>query len=1089
MSIPVFPGNTQYLLMLLAALLFTCLAQAQLVSGRVISQAGQEPLPGITVQVQGKKDAGSTGGNGQFSIRALPGDVLLFSGAGYKTRQHTVEAVSGIDIVMEPDVKNLTEVVVTALGIRKETKKLTYAVQEVKGAGLVKAREPNAVNSLKGKVAGLVVNINNELLRQPSVNFRGEGNILFVVDGVPITTDTWNISPDDIESYTFLKGQTASALYGSLARNGAIIISTKKGTKDKRGYSVEFNSSTMFDRGFIAFPLYQDEYGPGSRGKYAFKDGVGGGLNDNDYDVWGPRFDGQLIPQYDGRVTPGQSYQTRFADGTVFTGNIQPAPWVARGKDNLKQFLQTGILSTNHIAVAAAGDRYNIRFGVGHTYQRAIVPNMHLNTTSFNLNAGYELSSRLKLTANVNYSRQYSPNFPDVNYGPNSMIYNVVIWAGADWSMNDMRNYWQPGKIGAQQIYAEYQRYNNPWFMVYEWLRPHYKNDLYAYLSLNWKLANNLELVYRPGISTYSIFRAEKMPVSAGSYGRDERLGDYREDVRNFFDANNEVQVKYNRKFFKNQLSLDAVAGGNIRTARYNGTFATTDYLSVPGLYNLRNSLRPARTSSILLENLFLSGYYSLDLGISKYASISTTGRVDKASTLPLGSNAYFYSSVGVSSPVSDYVQLPRAISFLKVRGSYAEGRNSGIEASIGQPEVGIGTGQGYGNQYFSPINMGIYNLTSVGYGIGTGATYNNVLGASYSNTLLDPRLRADNRKTTELGVDMRFLRNRLGLDVTRFHSKSELLTDRSDNISQASGYTAVKTNYGSYKNDGWEVAINGTPIETKGGLKWHVNLNWGTFKRVWIKNPNPNAWIKDGDRLDLVIGEGFIRTPDGQLVHGADGLLMRFRDAGQGGARRIFGHADPDWTWGITNTFSYKGFKLGFQFDGVKGGVFHNYVRQKTLQGGRHLETATGAWGDARPNDVTGGSYVASGITLSGTIKLDPITGEIINMHELTVVNNTKATTVQNYSSRYANILELNMISKTFAKLREVTFTYTLPQALLGRTFIKNAEISFVGRNLLLFFPKRYKDVDPDQFTQAGGSDLQTPTTRRFGVNVNLTF
>ncbi|MEI9912065.1 MAG: SusC/RagA family TonB-linked outer membrane protein [Bacteroidota bacterium] len=1056
------------------------------VSGKVTGESN-EPLAGATVSVKGTKKQTVTDRNGTFRIDAEDADILLISNVGYFGKEVKVSDASAI--VLASNAQDLSEVVVTALGIRKETKKLTYAIQEVKTADLVKAREPNPINSLKGKVAGLNVNINNELLRQPSINFRGEGNILFVVDGVPITTDTWNISPDDIESYTFLKGQAASALYGSLARNGAIVINTKKGTKDKRGVSIEFNSSTMFDKGFLAFPIYQDEYGPGSRGKYAFKDGIGGGLNDNDYDVWGPRFDGQLLPQYDGQVTPGTIYTTTFADGSSFTGNIKPTPWTARGKDNLKKFLQTGILSTNHISIAASGDKYDLRFGIGHTYQKAIVPNMDMNTTNFNLSAGYDFTDKIRLTADINYSRQYSPNFPDVNYGPNSMIYNVVIWAGADWSMDDMSNYWQPGKIGLQQIYAEYQRYNNPWFMVNEWLRPHYKNDVYGYVSLNWKFAKNFELMYRPGVSTYNIFRQEKMPVSAGSYGRDERLGDYREDTRSFFEANNEVQVKYNSRFFNNFLSVDGFAGGNIRTARYNGNFASTDYLNIPGLYTLANSLRPPKIASISLENIFLSAYYSFDFGVGKYLSVNTTGRVDKSSTLPLENNTFFYPSFGVSTAVTDYVRLPKTISFLKFRGSYAEGRNAGIYATIGQPTISIGSGQGYGQQYSTPINMGIYDLTSIGYNIANTGTYNNALGASYTNGLLDPALTADNKKTVEIGMDIRFLKNRLNLDVAWFNSKSELLSNRTDIISQASGYDNVRTNYGSYKNTGMEIALSGFPISGK-EFTWNVNVNWATFKRTWIKNPSPNAWSKDGSRLDLVYDEGFIRTPDGQVVHGTDGLMMRFRDAGQGGAKRIFGHADPDWSWGITNTFGYKGFRFSFQFDGVVGGVLHDYVRQKTLQGGRHLETATGLWGENRVNDISGGTLVVPGVVLTGgTIQLDPVTGEILNFKDLTVSQNANATSVQNYSSRYASILEMNMIDKTFGKLREVTLTYQLPATLLGKSFIKKAEVSFVGRNLLLFFPEKYKDVDPDQFTQSGASDLQTPTTRRFGFNVNLTF
>ncbi|MGN6417996.1 MAG: SusC/RagA family TonB-linked outer membrane protein [Pseudobacter sp.] len=1081
---PLFSGKC---LTVLSLILFPILSFAQqLISGKVVATAGQQPLSGISVSVKGSSSGTSTNAGGIFAINAKQGDVLVFSGISIKTKEITVTG-SQVLAELETDATGMNEVVVTALGVRKETKRLTYAIQDVKTSELNKAREPNAVNSLKGKVAGLTVNIGSELLRQPGINFRGEGAILFVVDGIPITTDTWNISPDDIESYTFLKGQAASALYGSLARNGAIVINTRKGTKDKRGFAIEFNSSTMFDKGFLALPKYQDDYGPGSKGKYAFGDGRGGGLNDNDYDVWGPKFEGQLIPQYDGAYDPAKTYETKFADGTIFKGNIAPTPWTARGKDNLKEFLQTGILSTNHISIASRGDKYDLRFGLGHNFQRSIIPNMSVNTTNFNFNAGYQFTDKIKLSANINYSRQYSPNFPDVDYGPNSLIYNVIIWAGADWSMKDMRNYWQPGKEGIQQKYAEYQRYNNPWFVVYEWLRPHYKNDVYGYVTLNWKFAKDFELMYRPSISTYNVFRQEKMPVSAGAYDRDERLGDYREDNRNFFEANNEVQVRYSNEFMNKFFNLDAFAGANIRTARYNGSIATTDYLSVPGLYTLANTLRPARSASIALENLMLSTFYSLDLGVGNFLNLHSTGRLDKVSTLRKDENTYFYPSVGVSTTVSDYTQMPSAVSFLKFRGSYAEGRNAGIYANIGQPAIGFGTGQSYGQEYKTPINMGTYDLLYNGYQIQNG-NYNNAPGVSYANGLLDPNLQADNKKTLELGMDIRFMKNRLNLDVTWFNSKSELLSNRNDIISPTSGYEFIKTNYGSYRNRGWEITLSGSPVQNK-NFNWNVNVNWSTFVRTWIKHPTPDQWSKDGDRVDLYYGEGFIRTPDGQLVHGSDGLLMRFRDAGQGDAKRIFGHADPDWTWGVNNSFSYKSFRFSFQFDGVVGGVLHDYVRQKTLQGGRHIETSTGLWGQHRPDDVKGGSLVAPGITLVGAIQLDPVTGEITNMKDLQQKANTTATTVQNYSSRYANIAELNIISKTFAKLREITFTYTLPQNMLGKSFIKKAEVSLVGRNLALFFPSKYKDVDPDQFTQSSGSDLQTPSTRRFGFNLNLTF
>jgi TonB-linked SusC/RagA family outer membrane protein len=1053
------------------------------INGKVVSDENQQPLPGASVTLKKNGKTAITDQSGQFSISAAEKEIIIISNVGFST----IEIAAGEAglVVLKPDSKSMNEVVVTALGVKKESKKIGYTTQEIKGADLVKAREPNAVSSFKGKVAGLTVNITPELLRAPSINFRGDGTVLFVVDGVPIKSDTWNISPDDIESYTFLKGQTAGSLYGSLAQNGAIIINTKKGTKDKRGVSVEFNSSTMFEKGFLSFPRYQDLYGPGSQGKYAFKDGVGGGLNDNDYDVWGPRFDGQLIPQYDGEVTPGQTYTTTFPNGTTFTGNIKPTPWVARGKDNLKEYLQTGLVSTNHFAIASHTESSDVRFGVGHTYQRGIVPNSQLNTTNFNLSASHKFSNKLKVSANLNYSRQYTDNFPDVNYGPNSMIYNVVIWAGADWSMKDLRNYWQDGKVGIQQKYAEYQRYNNPWFMAYEWLRGHYKNDIYGYLNVDWKLGSGFSLMFRPGFSTYDLTRTEKMPYSAGAYGRDDRKGDYREDRRSLFEANNEVQLKYTKKFFNNFLSLDGFVGGNINTIRYSGNYATTDYLTIPGLYSLSNSLNRPFINSWNANQLALSGYSSFDIGLSKYVTVSLTGRYDKHSNLPVANNKYFYYSAGVATALTDYVKMPELISFAKLRGSYATGRDAGIVSTVGPLGFIGGNPLGYGDNYQSPYGLTRYAFSS-NYTYSTSTTYNNALGATYVNGLNDPSIKAGNKKTLELGTDIRILKNRIGLDFTWYRTINELLTSRS--VSQASGYTSVTENTGEfkYKNSGIEIVLNGTAVKTK-SFSWDVTVNGSKFKTVWVKNPSPDNWVKDGSRVDLVYGNAFVRTPDGQLVHGSNGVLLRYSDLGSP-ARRIFGHADPDFIWGVTNTLSYKNLSLTFQFDGVIGGVFHDYVRQKTLQGGRHLETVQGEWGAARYDDVNGGSYVANGIVLVGTPVLDPVTGAITNWKDLTTAPNTKKTTVQNYASRYASIQDLNIISKTFAKLREVTLTYKLPQGVFGKVF-NQASVSLVGRNLLLFFPDKYKDVDPDQFMQSGASDLQTPTTRRFGFNLNLTF
>ncbi|MCC7504614.1 MAG: carboxypeptidase-like regulatory domain-containing protein, partial [Saprospiraceae bacterium] len=385
------------------ALVLTLLAlgsvSAQRVTGLVRAADTQEALPGATIQVQGTNRGAVSDATGNFQLEARPGEILVASYVGFMTTSATVGADMQVVIDMKVDGQ-LETVVVTALGFKKDKARLGYATQEVKGDDLLKAREPNAVNSLAGKVVGLTVGASPELLGAPTLNLRG-ANPIFVVDGVPINTDTWNISADDIESYTVLKGPAAAALYGFRSQDGVIMITTKKGSRDPRGYSIEFNSSQMIESGFNAIPNVQFEYGPGDHGRYAFGDGRGGGLNDGDYDIWGPRFEGQLIPQYDSPIDP-------------VTGVRQATPWVARGVDNLERFLRPGFQSNNNISVSTTGEKVDMRFSTSYNYQQGMVPNTQLNVGNFNVYSGIKFSLKVNLEANLNYNRQFTNNFPDV---------------------------------------------------------------------------------------------------------------------------------------------------------------------------------------------------------------------------------------------------------------------------------------------------------------------------------------------------------------------------------------------------------------------------------------------------------------------------------------------------------------------------------------------------------------------------------------------------------------------------------------------------------------------------------------------------
>lgn len=1101
------------------------LAQTQ-ITGRVTDEA-KEPLAGGSVVVKGTSRGTSTDANGNFSISAKKGEILVFSFIGYSVQEVKIGENTIVSVTMAKEEDMNKEVVVTALGIKKEAKRLGYAVQEVKGSDLLKARETNPVNSLAGKVAGLNVGINQEMLASPTVLLRGSPLNFYVVDGIPINSDTWNLSPDDIETYTVLKGPAAAALYGNRGINGAILITTKRGKKNKKGFTVEVNSSTQFNRGFIAIPKVQNQYGGGDYQQYAFGDyasnGTGSGKNDKDYDVWGPRLDaGLMLPQYDGKYDPTQTYVTTFADGSKFYGNIEPTPWVARGKDNLQNFLQTGILSTNNINFSTASDKASLRMSVSNTEQRGITPNTKLNGININMLSSYDVTSKFRVEASMNYNRQFTPNIPDVSYGPNSIIYNIDIWTGADWNVRDpgIVNYWQPGKEGIQSNFVEYKRYHNPYFQSYEWLRGHYKNDLYSWAAFTYRFNKHFDVMLRSNVTTYNVMRNEKLPFSAHPYGDEHNHGNYREDRRDLFENNTEFLAKYNNDNLANTgLSLSAFVGGNARNMKFNSSYTSTDQLIIPEVYTFANTYKPLRAYSFASSLLTLSAYYSVDLTYKKYVTFSTTGRMDKSSALALNNNTGFYPSFSLSSVLSDYINLPSAISFLKVRGSYANVKDGGTSPFIGTAFQTLGQSSpvGYGNSYFTPYDGPSYNIINpVPYFTYLG--YNNQTEANAPNYSINPAIKPSSRTNYEAGFDIRFLKNRLGLSATYFtyidgpNISQQLL-------SETTGLNYILNNGGKQKRTGAEVSITGTPIQSAGGLRWDVMMNWATYKEVFEAfaggakeqyNPaNPGHPFKIGDRVDQLYGKYEAMTADGKVIHDEDGFPIYLPKA------QYLGHADPNWSWAIHNKFSYKSFSFSFQFDGMVGGKIQDYVKRKLTEGGRGANTASGIIGEARLYESEhwgdagyGGAVRADGTPILGSdgvqvvggsdnIQFDPSTGVITNLKSLQFTPNRTATGwVQDYVSSFYNDPQHTMVSKTYAKLREVVITYNLPYKLIEKTPITNVNISLVGRNLLYFFPKAFHDIDVDQYpgrTQFNGIsreyNLQTPTTRSYGVNVNIVF
>jgi TonB-linked SusC/RagA family outer membrane protein len=1091
--------------LVLGLLAAPALAQTQAVSGQVKATTG-EGLPGVNVIVKGTALGTVTNADGKYSL-AVPanqaGTTLTFSFVGYKPQDVALGSQTTLNITLGEDTKELAEVVITALGIKKDARTIGYTTQEISGAQLVKAREPNPVNSLTGKIAGLTVAPSAELLGRPQLILRGSSDILFVVDGVPINSDTWNISPDDIETYTVLKGPNAAALYGFRGQNGAIMITTKRGTGNKRKVAVEFNSSTQIQPSFLAIPEKQNEYGFGSNYQYAYANGLYDEGNVNRRaNIWGPRFEGQAVPQY---------------DSPVVNGVRQGTPWLAKGANNFRDFMRVGVLSANNLSISSSGDNYDVRLSVSNNYQRGMVPNTGLNITNFNLSTGVNFNPRLKFDGALNLSLQNSPNIPQSSSGPESPTYIFQVYGSDSWALSDMRDYYKgpQGVPGVQQYYAEYGRGNNPYFVSYEWLYGHRKTDIYGYGRLSYKLSDHLNVALRSQITTWNQLRTEKVPFSAITYKTpDLRQGDYREDRRELLENNTDLLLTYNQALGKN-FTLSAVGGANVRLFNYNASWATTDFLIVPGVYNFSNSKNPAQAYDFSADMTVLSAYATTDLSFRNIASLGLTGRFDKLSTLPQNNRTIFYPSVSLSTVVNDYLPLPEAISFLKLRGSYANVKGGNTQSTIGSAYQAV-TGSsvssliGYGTEvttaYDGPnyVNQGTYTITK---------PYNNQPAAGYTNSLPSPNLKSYSVTSYEYGFDAKFFGNRLGLDVTHFTSINGPLIFQLP-VASSSGYTSQTTNAVTTQKNGWEVALTGAVLANPNGLSWDVLANWSTFKETLkeidgseqsIYLPGPNHVFNIGDRLDGYYSYNFLRSPDGQIINAATGIPL-VRPAGTN-TMQFMGNTNPDWVWGVTNRFSYKNFNFSFQFDGRVGGVIRDQVYAYSLSAGNHPDLVQGDLGAARLAEwqstnlgtkAPTPAYVGPGVMVtSGTVKFDA-SGNISNYNELQFAPNTKAATVQAYTQGIYNggIEEPYMVSKTYAKLREVIIGYSLPASLLQAHFIKGANLSLVGRNLLYFAQR--KDFDLDQYAQGfniadrstlKNPSLQSATTRSMGINLNLTF
>lgn len=942
---------------------------------------------------------------------------------------------------MTENAKALSEVVVTALGVKKERSKLGYVAQTVQGENLVKAREANLISSLTGRVAGLNINNSTDLFQEPTISLRGR-KPLIVIDGIPDqSADLFRVNADDVESVTVLKGANASALYGSIGQNGAIMITTKRGKGNN--LSIDVNSSTQIQPSFIRIPNVQTEYGAGYKGKYTYVDGSGGGQEGSGW-IWGPKLD-QPDP-----TTPSGFFETPQFNSPrdPVTGKLVPLPFLSRGKNNVEDFFQTGLISSNNISITQSSEKGSFRASASHIYQKGIVPNTDLNNSSFNVSGNYKLSDAFTIDARLNYNRQFTKNFPETGYGPTNYLYNLVLWTGADVSVQDLKDYWVPGKEGIQQRNYNVSYYNNPYFQAYEYLRGYDKDNTYGSLNLNYKISPAFSVQFRNGLNAYGLNRTYKEPMSYIGYGNKSR-GQFTVATQNYIDLVTDLIGDYNHTFSdKFKLHAQVGASNYYRNHKYGST--NTDGLSIPGFYNLSNSANPLQGSNAVEERRTSSVYAILDLEFLNAIYLTATGRNDVISTLPTNNNSFFYPSIGSSVVVSQLTKLPDWFSYLKARGSWSR---------VSSGTLGDDT---YTYGYLPAFDKG--------------TSWNSTPALTFGSLLKQANLTPQTSDSWEVGLDTKFFKNRLSVEAT-YYQTSDFNNIASPDISITSGYGSQLVNGNVYQRKGMEFVVNGTLLKSN-DFQWDMAVNLSKYRR-YLKEIYGGAEtlgnLRVGDRTDRIYGSVYQTNSQGQIIYGSNGFPLNDNFS------RFIGNEGPDWTYGIENTFNYKSFTLKFLVDGRLGGLMYSTTNQKMWWGGTHPGTVNQYRVDANAGKAT---FVGDGVVVtSGTATYDA-KGNITSDTRV-FAPNAKAVNYIDYMIETSNAAynNYNYFSQSFLKLREVTLGWQVPARLLGKSFVKGLDVSVVGRNLLLF--SKMPNIDPDP----AKDNLQTPSTRSFGFNVNLKF
>lgn len=1059
-------------------------AQVTTVRGIVTTEEDGEPVIGASVIVKGTALGTVTDVNGRFELSGLSPSAtrLLISYISLMAKE--VAIAPQVSVTLKSDTHLLDEVVVTALGISREKKALGYTAQEVKQDALVQGKDNNLLNSLSGKIAGVRITNTQGDVGSSRIVIRGETSIagenqpLFIVDGIPVDNSQLNarssgrdfknaiadLNPEDIKTLTVLKGPNAAALYGARAAHGAIVITTKGGDKRQKGIGITLHSSTQVS--FVAtLPEFQNLFGQGAGGRFSYVDGKGAGVNDGVDESWGPRLDiGLLIPQFDSPLD---------ADG-----NRVATPWVSH-PNNVRDYFRMGISTNNGISIARGDDKYQFRVGYNYEKQVSIVPDAGTNKTNISLNTDYHLAKWIVVGATANYIVYTAPSLP-----------GSATPSGSNVRSNSpmLQFLWFGRQVDTNSLKADYTRnwnssyYDNPFWSASYNTQSQERHRLIGDLHAEFRLTDGLHVRFRTSTDWYNDRRKSK--VKWGSAGAGSPYGSYAEDAYTVKENNTEVLATYIKQLNKN-WGIDALLGFNVRNKQYENNYQAAPRLAVADLYTLTNSRDPLTSSNDFYRLRQYGLYGSIQLDYRRWAFLNITGRNDWSSTLPVDNNSYFYPSVTASVLLSEaFGWRSKAVNYLKIRGGWSQ---VGADANP-------------------------YQLATV---FTSETAFNGNPLQSSSTIGMNPNLKPEKTSSIEAGFEAAFWDNRLYLDFTYYKtdSRNQILKLAT---TAASGYTSQVRNAGHIRNRGYEIQLGAVPIQTSKGFRWNLDLNYGANSSKVVKlddeglitsyrlySSGIQILASVGEAYGTLFGTSYVRDANGNVVVDANGLPKIST------TNKTLGKFTPDWTGGISNTFSYRSLSLSFLIDASVGGsIFSNTNKTGKYTGvlantlsGRDAEHG-GLWyyTDAMGNNVRLSESPSYSVSSDG-LYYAQVNGQSTRVYQDGIMvegvtesgsKNEEVVSAEKYYHRIYSIAEANVYDASYVKLREVALSYRLPRLWTQKLHLQEASVTLTGRNLWTIY-KSVPNIDPESALTTGNAQgveaYSLPTTRSFGVNLSVKF